>query len=197
MHFIPSWARDLRLGRRKEGMVPYQYFPGLPFDPAYKGGTILRQVYCKPIGKSDDVFFSDDIIFGKEKKGLFQLLVYLNDVNEVNVAREVLSRIEETSKGEIPYADVTYLVGRLDMEAESLTLDVSSVYCLATTEEFAVSPLCRGRPVPEYYDPHQLAKALGGSKFVLVRPDRIVYAACDDASQLEKEVIEAVAYLGA
>lgn len=195
MHFIPTWRRDLRLGRRKEGMVPYKHSPGLPFDPAHKGGTFLRQVYCKPVGKSGDVLFSDDIIFEKEKKGLFQLLVCLKDANELTAVREAVSRIEETSKGEIPYAEVTYLVGRLDIESRALTQDTSSVYRLATTEEFAGSPLCRGRPKPEYYDPHQLAKALGGSKFVLVRPDRIVYAACDDVSQLEKEVTEAVAYL--
>ncbi|OQD67730.1 hypothetical protein PENPOL_c003G04800 [Penicillium polonicum] len=196
-HFIPSWRRDLRLGRRKEGMVPYRYSPGLPFNPAHKGGTFLRQVYCKSIGKSGDVLFSDDIIFEKEKKGLFQLLVYLKDVNELTAAREAVSRIEETSKGEIPYAEITYLVGKLEMESRVLTQDTYSVYRLATTEEFAGSHLCRGRPKPEYYDPHQLGKALGGTKFVLVRADRVVYAACDDASQLEKEVREAVAYLRA
>jgi hypothetical protein len=119
------------------------------------------------------------------------------DVNELTAARESVSRIEETSKGELPYAEVTYLVGRLDMESRALTQDTSSVYRLATAEEFAGSPLCRGRPKPEYYDPHQLAKALGRSMFVLVRPDRIVYAACDDVSQLEKEVREAVTYLRA
>ncbi|OQE42999.1 hypothetical protein PENCOP_c003G03963 [Penicillium coprophilum] len=197
MHFIPNWRSDLRLGRRKEGMVPYKYSPGLPFNPAYKGGTFLRQVYCKPIGKSGDVLFSDDIIFEKEKKGLFQLLVCLKDLNELTAAREAVSRIEETSKGEIPYAEVTYLVGKLDIGSMALTQDTSSVYRLASAEEFAGSPLCRGRPEPEYYDPHQLTKVLGGSKFVLVRPDRIVYAACDDASELEKEVREAVAYLRA
>ncbi|KAJ5968759.1 hypothetical protein N7501_005007 [Penicillium viridicatum] len=197
MHFIPSWRRDLRLGRRKEGMVPYKYSPGLPFNPAHKGGTFLRQVYCKPIGKSGDVLFSDDIIFEKEKKGLVQLLVYLKDVNELTAAREAVSRIEETSKGEIPYGEVTYLVGKLEMESRVLTQDTYSVYRLATSEEFAGSHLCRGRPKPEYYDPHQLGKALGGTKFVLVRADRIVYAACDNACQLEKEVREAVAYLRA
>ncbi|KAJ5529733.1 hypothetical protein N7527_003126 [Penicillium freii] len=197
LHFIPTWRRDLRLGRRKEGMVPYKYSPGLPFNPAHKGGTFLRQVYCKPIGKSGDVLFSDDIIFKKEKKGLFQLLVYLKNVNELTAAREAVSRIEETSKGEIPYAEVTYLVGKLEMESRVLTQDTYSVYRLATAEEFAGSHLCRGRPKPEYYDPHQLGKALGGTKFVLIRADRVVYAACDNASQLEKEVREAVAYLRA
>ncbi|KUM60890.1 hypothetical protein ACN42_g6232 [Penicillium freii] len=197
LHFIPTWRRDLRLGRRKEGMVPYKYSPGLPFNPAHKGGTFLRQVYCKPIGKSGDVLFSDDIIFEKEKKGLFQLLVYLKNVNELTAAREAVSRIEETSNGEIPYSEVTYLVGKLEMESRVLTQDTYSVYRLATAEEFAGSHLCRGRPKPEYYDPHQLGKALGGTKFVLIRADRVVYAACDNASQLEKEVREAVAYLRA
>ncbi|OQE16036.1 hypothetical protein PENFLA_c029G07282 [Penicillium flavigenum] len=197
MHFIPSWRRDLRLGRRKEGMVPYKYSPGLPFDLAHKGGTFLRQVYCKPVGGSGDVCFSDDIIFGKAKKGIFQLLVYLRDVNELTAAREAVSRIAEISKGELYCAEVTYLIGMLDIDSNAVTKDASSVYHLATGAEFARSPLCRGRPEPEYYDPHQLGKTLGGNKFVLVRPDRIVYAACDNDSQLEEEVSEAVAYLHA
>lgn len=169
MHFIPSWRRDLRLGRRKEGMVPYKYSPGLPFDPAHKGGTFLRQVYCKPVGMSGDVFFSDDIIFGKEKKGLFQLLVYLRDVNQLTSAREAVSRIEQISKEGVHCDEATYLIGKLDIESSPITKGTSSLYRLATAEEFAGSPLCRGRPEPEYYDPHQLGKALGGNKFVLVR----------------------------
>jgi hypothetical protein len=78
----------------------------------------------------------------------------MKDVNELTAAHEAVSRIEETLKGDIPYAEVTYLVGRLDMESRTLTQDISSVYCLASTKEFARSPLCRGRLELEYCDPH-------------------------------------------
>ncbi|KAK4862426.1 hypothetical protein LT330_002559 [Penicillium expansum] len=195
MQFVPSWRRSLRLGRRKEGLVQYKYSPGLPFDPTHTGGILLPQVYCKAVGRSVEVFFSDDIIFRKEKRGIFQLLVYLRDVDELTAVHETVSRIEEISKGEVYCSEVTYLIEKFDVESHAVTKGASSVYCLATGDEFAGSPLCRGRPEPKYYDPLYLSKVLGGRKFVLVRPDRFIYAACDDFPQLEKVVSEAVAYL--
>jgi len=196
MHFVPSWRHDLRLGRRKEGLVQYKYSPGLPFDPAHKGGLCLPQVYCKPVGGSGGVFFSDDVIFGRGKRSLFQLLVYLKDVDELAAVRDAVSGVEEISKGGIYGDEVTYLIEGFKIDSNTAdTRDNSSLYCLATGEEFAGSSLCRGRPEPEHYDPFYLAKALGGNKFVLVRPDRFIYAACNGASQLERVVSDAVAYL--
>jgi hypothetical protein len=147
------------------------------------------------VGNSAEVFFSDDIIFGKGKKGTFQLLVYLKNVDELSAAHETLSGIENISKGGLYYAEVTYIIEDFDIESETIKEGSTSIYCLATAEEFAGSPLCRGRPDPEYYDPFYLAKTLGGSKFVLVRPDRFIYAACDGVIQLEKVIFDAVAYL--
>jgi hypothetical protein len=196
MHFVPSWRHALRLGRRKEGLVQYKYSPGLPFDPTLRGGLCLPQVYCKPIGGSGKVFFSDDVIFGRKKKSLFQLLVYLKDLDELAAARDAVSDVEDISKGEIYGDEITYLIEGFGLDSNSAVVkDKSSIYCLATGEEFAGSSLCRGRPEPEQYDPFYLSKALAAAKFVLVRPDRFVYAACNEVSQLEKVISEAVAYL--
>lgn len=195
MHLFPSWRRDLRLGRRKGAMMKYQYSPGLPFDPAHVGGMCLPQIYCKPVGRSGEVLFSDDILFGKEKNGLFRLLVYLTEVDELPAARKTVGRVEDISKGEIIGAEAAYLIENFGIDSKTVIEDTSSVYCLASGEEFAGSPLCRGRPEPEYYDPFCLAKALEGNRFVLLRPDRVIFAACDDIFQLERVVLKAVAYL--
>ena len=59
------------------------------------------------------------------------------------------------------------------------------VFRLATAEEFAADEImCKARPAPQYYDMYQLKKDLHGKRFVIVRPDRFVYAACDTAAQL-------------
>ncbi|KAJ5874816.1 uncharacterized protein N7529_003246 [Penicillium soppii] len=174
MHFVPSWRHALRLGRRKEGLVQYKYSPGLPFDPTLRGGLCLPQ----------------------KKKSLFQLLVYLKDLDELAAARDAVSDVEDISKGEIYGDEITYLIEGFGLDSNSAVVkDKSSIYCLATGEEFAGSSLCRGRPEPEQYDPFYLSKALAAAKFVLVRPDRFVYAACNEVSQLEKVISEAVAYL--
>lgn len=196
MQFVPSWRRDLRLGRRKEGLVQYQYSPGLPFDPSHNGGICLPQVYLKSADGSSDIFFSDDIIFGRRKKGLFQLLVSLDSIDELAAAREAVSRVQEMSKGEIHASEITFLIQAMSTNSQAVvTSGATSVYCLASSEEFAGSSLCLGRPKPEYYDPLYLSWALKGNKFVLLRPDRFVYAACNDAEQLLKLVSQAVAYL--
>lgn len=195
MHFIPSWRHSLRLGRRKEGQVQYMYSPGLPFDPTQKGGVCLPQVYCKPVDGSQKVFFSDDVIFGK-KTGLLQLLVYLKDENELAFARNAVSRVHGISKGEIHADEITFLIEGFEINSNTARVkSQSGLYCLATGDEFARSPLCRGRPEPMYYDPFCLTKILGGNKFVLVRPDRFVYAACNGAPELEKAVSGAIEYL--
>jgi hypothetical protein len=194
MHLIPSWRRDLRLGYRKEGLVKYTHSPGLPFDPNHKGGLGLPQVYCKRLG-GDDVLFSDDVIFSVGKKGLFQLLVYLGSADELETARESVSQIDEISSGAVPRAEVTFLIEDSNTTSNEVSKDASLVYRLATDEEFAQSSLCRGRPEPQYYDHLYLKKALEGNKFVLARPDRFIYAACDNIVDLQKVISHAIEYL--
>lgn len=203
MHMIPSWRRQLRLGRRKEGMVRYSRAPELPFLPEYNGGLCIPQIYCKamfPLPEGlEEIFFTDDVIFGRHKTGLFQLLVYLQDVKELASAREAVSGIEEVSKGEIPAADVTFLIEVMtdpnDNDDDGAEKDMTSAYRLVTAEEFTRSALCHGRPAPRFYDPFYLGKALYAQKYILVRPDRFVFAACDSKEDLVRAVEEAVAYL--
>ncbi|KAJ5757375.1 uncharacterized protein N7511_006069 [Penicillium nucicola] len=194
MHFVPSWRRDLRLGHRKGGLVKYNHSPGLPFDPSHRGGLCLPQVYCKQIG-GDKVLFSDDLIFSKDKKSLFQLLVYLDSVDELDAVQQSVARVQEIFKGQVHPSETTYIVEDTKAKLPEAKEDQSLIYRLATGQEFAQSSLCRGRPEPQYYDPYYLRKSLDGNKFVLVRPDRFIYAACGSIADLEKAIHNAMEYL--
>lgn len=194
MNLVPSWRRQLRLGPRKDGMVRYQFSPRMPFIPDLNGGLCLPQVYCK--SSSGEVFFTDDIIFNPSKKGLFQLLVYLQTPSELESARDIISAIEGLSRGEIRIDEATYIVEDEDWNPTSVQ-DVKSVYQLASAAEFAESSLCDGRPEPRYYDMQYLGKALGGSKYVIVRPDRFIFAACRNLEEIERAAREAAGYLQA
>ena len=202
LHLIPSWRRQLRLGRRKEGMVRYSHAPGFPFMPEYNGGLCLPQVYCKamfalPEGLGE-VFFTDDVIFGGHKTGLFQFLVYLRDLNELALAREIISNVGDISRREITAGDVTFLVEDLadiDEDAGVTEQDMTSVFRLATAQEFAASALCHERPKPRFYDPYCLGKAVDGNSFVIVRLDRFIFAACNTRHDLVLALLKMVAYL--
>lgn len=78
VQLVPSWRHELHLGRRKESMVRYKHADGMPFMPEFNGGLFLPQVYCITVYRTDtEVRFTDDVIFSQQKKGVFQLLVYL------------------------------------------------------------------------------------------------------------------------
>lgn len=202
LHLIPSWRRQLRLGRRKEGMVRYSHGPGFPFMPEYNGGLCLPQVYCKavfPLPEGvGEVFFTDDVIFGAHKTGLFQLIVYIGDLSQLTPAREIVSDVEDISRGEITSGDVTFLVEDMADSGDNAGItehDMTSVFRLATAQEFAASALCHERPEPRFYDPYYLGNALDGNKFVIVRPDRFIFAACNTRHDLVIALLKMVAYL--
>ena len=163
-------------------MVRYEYSNGLPFLPEYNGGLCLPQVYCKDIGRPDgEVLFTDDVIFGRQKRGLFQLLVYVKTTDQLFSSREIVADVDDMSKGDIRASEATFLIE--DMGYEGCGKG-ENVYRLATGEEFAKSPLCDRRPAPEFYDPLYLGKALKGMKFVIVRQDRFIFATCDTKEDL-------------
>ncbi|KAJ5180402.1 hypothetical protein N7492_003612 [Penicillium capsulatum] len=183
LQLVPRWRRDLRLGRRKEGMARYEHSGNMPFLPDYRGGICLPQVYCRPVkGADGEVLFTDDVIFSPSKIGLFQLLVYVPTMADLTSAKNIASEIDVLSKGEVKGSDATFLVEDIVAEGHE---DASGVYRLATGEEFTQSALCDGRPAPQYYDPYYLAKVTGGTRFILLRPDRFVFAMCDTREELK------------
>jgi hypothetical protein len=156
----------------------------MPFIPEHNGGLCLPQVYCRSVESSGaEVCFTDDVIFGSEKTGLFQCLVYVKTLEEVSSARAVLSDIDDTTHGEIRADEATFIVE--DMTC-ALCENGKNIFCLASGEEFSQSRLCANRPKPERYDPFYLRKALQGRRFTIVRPDRFIFASCDSKEDLRK-----------
>ncbi|CEJ57460.1 hypothetical protein PMG11_06152 [Penicillium brasilianum] len=193
VQLVPSWRHELSLGRRKEGLVRYEHLPGMPFMAEHNGGLCLPQVYCRSLQGSDtEVKFTDDIIFGQGKTGMFQLLVYLKTLDEVASAREVVSNIGDLSHGLIRDDETTFLVE--DMAAASSKID-QDLFRLASGEEFAQSKLCENRPEPKFYDPFCLRKAFEGRRYTIIRPDRFIFASCNSREELRTIARAAAAHV--
>lgn len=188
MQAIPSLNRTLEKGPRANGMIRYKWREGLPFLGDAHGGISLPQVFCAPVSpqpKNKGVYFTDDVIFAREKIGLFQLIVLLDNIHDLEPTRGAILGLGKLSGGYVLPEEATFIVQTASVGGLQSDVD-SDVFRLATAEEFTADPiLCKSRPAPQYYDMNQLKKDLHGKRFVIVRPDRFVYAACDTAGQLQ------------
>ncbi|OAQ99505.1 hypothetical protein LLEC1_01697 [Akanthomyces lecanii] len=184
---VPSWRHWLHLGSRREGMTRYTWedAKGMAFLPQLGGGVNLPQVFATD-GDAEPfdapVFFTDDILFNSSKDGLFQLLVILSPTEALQGVDEMLQGVEAASDGHIQENDVSVFVGSTD----TCSVDQlhRKVYRFATGDEFAKSSLCSGRPAPIGYDPDTMVKVIGVDKFVVLRPDRFVFAICSTKAEL-------------
>lgn len=189
LQLVPSWRHWLQLGNRRNGMVRYRWEDGrgMAFLPSLGGGGNFPQVYTTTIRsqpKERKVLFTDDLIFSPTKTGLFQVAVILASVKSVSLVDDTLSGLEEISGGCLKEDEATIFIDT----TESLALGFSGreVYRLATADEFAADPaLCAGRPEPMGYDPYRMSKEFGLDKYIILRPDMFVFAACDTRSELE------------
>jgi hypothetical protein len=196
-------------GITRKGMMRYQYNAGMAFLPQFGGGASFPQVYC--VSMADEIedkshaliMFTDDVIFSSKKQKLFQLVVLLDSVAGISDARTLLHDIDvdNLSKGEVLTAEITYIVhDPLASAAPNLSPEVlkdltDSVVRVATAEEFKESPLCIGRPEPVGYDMSRITHEMKGKKFIVVRPDRLVYAACGNRVELEEAMRSIVGVL--
>ncbi|KAE8154571.1 hypothetical protein BDV25DRAFT_126440 [Aspergillus avenaceus] len=181
VQLVPSWKRQLQLGRRKDGLIRYRHMDGMPFLRELNGGLNLPQVFCKNM--KGVVFFTDDVIFHSKSTGLFRLFVYLQSDEELDSASDVVKMAEEISKEEFAAEAVPFLIETI---GETATGD-SRLFQIASAEDFAQSPLCNGRPEPTHYDP-LLIRTEVRAKYVIVRPDRFVFAACNDGESLRAAI---------
>jgi hypothetical protein len=188
MQLAPPLNRMLEKGPRAAGPIRYKWQNGLPFLGNAYGGITIPQVYCYPVSsslKDLGVSFTDDVIFQRDKKGMFQLVVSLESHADLDAARKALPNLDTLSGNYIIPHEATFILHT--SEVKEVPADIGNdVWRLATADEFVnTSDLCKGRPAPEYYDMFQIRKALYGKSFAIVRPDRFLYAACDTAQQLQ------------
>ena len=193
IQLIPAWRREVQLGPRAAGMTRYRHSQGLPFIPGMEGGVLLPQVYALDF-KTNKVRFTDDLIFSPEKTGLFQLLILPENVGEVDRLTADLHELDKISGPLLFLSEATVIIQSSNSNFTTTTsenLTLSSIARIATASEFAAdSVLCKNRPPPIGYDEHRLKREVHGKKFVLVRYDRFVFAACNTLSELKYAVGE-------
>jgi hypothetical protein len=128
--------------------------------------------------------FTDDEIFRPTKQGLFQLLVIVESEEKLSEVYDDLEHLEQYSSIYAITSEASILV--MDPHAR-LSTSASTKYRsigVATADEFETSPLCKNRPEPRCYDELRIAKELPGRRFIIVRPDRFVFAACKTIDEL-------------
>lgn len=166
-------------------MVKYHWEDdkGMAFLPQYAGGGNFPQVYCMKLDGRNTVRFTDDVIFAEDKKALFQIIVLLESMQDLQQAKAGLLGIGKASHGVVQEEEATFIIHSTDPQLPAI--NGHDVYRLATGDEFSADPdLCGGRPEPRYYDPERMIKESQNKRFIILRPDRFVFAACDTAEDL-------------
>jgi hypothetical protein len=136
----------------------------------------------------DDVTFTDDVIYHKSKRGFMQLVVLLKSANEISDAKADLQDADTISGGNVLSSEAVFFIDDLNAVLETSWSSESSenIYRIASGEEFARDPiLCRNRPSPIYYDEHRMMKDMKSARYIILRPDRFVFAACHDKQELK------------
>lgn len=190
LQLIPSCKHQLELGPKSAGPVRYTNPPdaGLPFLSKFLGGVIFPQTYCISLAGDSQVQFTDDAIFGngKIKIKLFQLVVLLNSLDDLDTALLELLSIDKITD-ELSIDEATFFVPRTSLPTQKILAGDfdDRLFRTAADGEFAKSDLCLNRPEPRGYNETLMWKEMRGRRFVILRPDRFVFAACHTKLELE------------
>ncbi|PUU76259.1 putative monooxygenase [Tuber borchii] len=192
----PAWAHQLELGPRAEGMVRYSWTKGMPFLPLLGGGGCIPQVWSAPLaegaGKGD--IFTDDAIFRMGKKGLFQVVVLLDSIDDVEDAMMGLAGLDEASSGEVLAEEATFIIHDTSLSdpaaRHTIPRDMArneGIVRIVSAEEAKVcndSEKVPTWPEPLYYNCYRLQEEYAGKRYLIVRPDRFAFAACEGRDEL-------------
>jgi hypothetical protein len=186
IQLVPSYRKEIELGARAAGMTKYQHKDGLPFIPEMDGGLLLPQVYAYNF-KTRKISFTDDLIFAPKKVGLFQLLILPDSIEDVDKLIKDVGDVDRISNNLIQSGQATILIQSTQASTEAAPLPKQDIARLATGEEFAADPvLCNNRPEPIGYDERRLQRGVKGKKYVILRQDRFVFAACNTTAELRQ-----------
>lgn len=188
LQLIPSIRKKLQLGARSYRPTQYQYEPGMAFLPEMGGGCSFAQAFCVELldhGHGDSIQFTDDVIFASAKTKLFQIVILADNLTEAKHAEMEMKGIDERCSHLSP-TEATVLVRRRTMGERSAThsLGACNVFRTATAREFEQSSLCEGRPEPRGYSEETIWEGVKSRRYVIVRHDRFVFAACDTRGEL-------------
>jgi hypothetical protein len=137
------------------------------------------------------IFFTDDVIYAPGKQGLFQLVIFLDSTAELSITLRQLQSldIDGLSNNLVKQSECVTIIYDLmatlpESQQKELEQHQSQIIRTASGAEFAASMLCKDRPEPRYYEPYRIRHEVRGRKFVIVRPDRFVFAACTNIEEL-------------
>ncbi|KAJ5391159.1 monooxygenase [Penicillium cosmopolitanum] len=162
--------------------------PGTRIRPRCPFYRNLVVTYCMSLRDGSEVQFTDDVIFFG-KKGIFQIVVLLNTLDEVESA---IQDMEEVKAAEdlISPAEATFFVPRVACEsAPAGRLDAvvaRPLFRTASSDEFAHSTLCNSRPEPRGYSESLIWDTIEVKRYVVLRLDRFVFATCNSKTELER-----------
>lgn len=167
------------------GAPRYTYEKGMAFVPDMSGGVGFSQVYCCKLD-SPKVLFTDDVIFSPEKNSMFQMVVLANSVDEAQSMSENVRgiKINSTATRDI-LQEATYIVHDLQVAQHQTKPPSRYTVRVATGEEFENSPLCQHRKIgPIGYNPFVLRSEHPDRKYIVLRPDFMIFAACANMQEL-------------
>lgn len=194
LQMIPPIRRWIELGPRQEGRMSYEHANEMPFMPELGGGVLFSQAFCMPMISPSDVkvpqvLFTDDVIFGGGKEGLFQLVVLMDkDVSQLESTRTELDGLEKVCYLLRPN-EASFFVRRGEAHTNALAsmrTEPGTVYRTASAEEFDNSALSLGLPKVRGYKEYDMWEGMRNRKFVILRSDRFVFASCNSRIELEQ-----------
>ena len=165
----------------------YDYSEGMAFFPHSQGGMMFSQVYLRTA--EDTLLFSDDMIFTLGKRSLFQLVVLASSSSEIQELAEELRRVRVAEQ---MIEEASYIVQDLNVESTKMEMKGLKVARIASADEFKKSPLSDGSVSVLGYNPHLWRSQHPGRRYIVLRPDRFVFAACKDVMELA-DALRAVA----
>ena len=189
LQLIPSGKHWLEQGPRGDGPTQYIHSPGMPFIPEMCGGLCFPQTYCISMHNNAEAQFTDDVIFA-EKRTPFQLVVLLNHPKERDIAVQDLGNIKTSPL--LSPREATFFVPRsscVNLVDGAGTCEYP-LFRSATGDEFGRSALCDSRPLPRGYNEMLMWQSVRGKRYVVLRLDRFVFAACKDVVELAKAVAQ-------
>ncbi|KIM95300.1 hypothetical protein OIDMADRAFT_45231 [Oidiodendron maius Zn] len=192
IQLVPSWRYDLELGPRKAGMTRYDYIPGAPFLPDYGGGISFPQVFAGPIDQPAPALpiFTDDAIFSKQKRGIFQVVALIDSLEQLQKATYVVHNQTHQNAEAL-------LLSALPAGATNIVRVIGAKEYKAVGETTEAIASGFPRPQPLFYEPNRIYKELGKDvAFVIVRWDRIVFARCRNLAELKEALSKVEDVLG-
>jgi len=188
IQLFPGGRRMVESGGRAARGIRYRHEESMPFDPT-SGGFLLPQVYCADISSRDSedplIHFTDDVIFSHNKTALFQIIVLLGSLEEYEEASSAIESIGKAPHSEVNLHETTFIIQSTDLQELAPPNLTHGLYRLATAEEFNnVKELSAGRPYPSFYDPLRMWKEVYRKRYIILRPDRLVFASSDSVEGL-------------